>query len=176
MPCETLYLAGVPFAAFELNRILLFFAAFAAGVISGLRSMTAIAVLAWGARWGWLDLHSTSLAFMGRNWFVYASAVLALGELIADKLPWVPDRKSPGPLAFRLVTGGLSGGAIFASARQPIALGAILGALGALAGSFEGYRLRRALTKEKGLPDLPVALVEDAVAIGAAFLIASHLY
>jgi uncharacterized membrane protein len=121
-------------------------------------------------------LHSTSLAFLGANWFTYTITVLALGELAADKLPFVPSRISPAPLVFRLVTGGLSGAAVFVSARQPFALGTILGALGALLGAFEGYHLRRKLTKQKGFSDLPIALAEDAIAIGGALLLASHLY
>src|SRR5205085_10438512 len=64
------YLALVSPANVDLNRIFLFFGAFALGVISGLRSMTVLAVIGWGARWGWLDLHSTSLAFLGRPLFV----------------------------------------------------------------------------------------------------------
>lgn len=164
------------FANVHGHRILLFFAAFAAGVISGLRSMTALAVIGWGARWGWLDLHSTPLAFVGRTWFAYAMTAFAAGELVGDKLPWVPDRTSPPALVFRLITGGLSGAAIFVSARQSLVLGTILGALGALAGAFEGYRLRRSLTKEKGYPDFAIALAEDLIAVGGAFLLVSHLY
>ena len=163
-------------ASVNLNRILLFCAAFALGVISGLRSMTALAVIAWGARIGWLDLHSTWLAFLGKTWFVYAITAFAAGELIADKLPWVPDRTSPAPLVFRFVTGGLSGAAVFASAHQSIVLGVILGVLGALAGAFEGYRLRRRFTRDRGLPDFPIALIEDIIAVGGAFLLVSHLY
>lgn len=173
---QTLYLSPMTFASVNLNRIVLFFAAFAAGAISGLRSMTAIAVIAWGARWGWLDLHSTSLAFIGRNWFLYAATAGALGELVADKLPFIPSRTAPAPLAFRFLTGGLSGAAIFVSAKQPFALGAILGILGALLGAFEGYHLRRQFTKEKGFRDFQVALAEDLIAVGGAFLLISHLF
>jgi uncharacterized membrane protein len=158
------------------HRIFLFFSAFAVGVISGLRSMTALAVISWAARWGWLDLHSTPLAFLGTTWFAYAITVFAAGELMGDKLPWIPDRTSSPALVFRLITGGLSGAAIFVSARQSLVLGATLGALGALAGAFEGYHLRRRLTKEKGLPDFAIAIAEDLIAVGGAFLLVSHLY
>jgi uncharacterized membrane protein len=166
----------VSLARVNVNRIFLFFSAFAAGVISGLRSMTALAVISWGARWGWLDLHSTPLAFLGTTWFAYLITAFAAGELIGDKFPWIPNRISPPALVFRFITGGLSGAAIFVSAHQSVVLGTILGALGALAGAFEGYRLRRNLTKEKGLPDLAIALVEDLIAVGGAFLLVSHLY
>lgn len=160
----------------NVHRIFLFFSAFAAGVISGMRSMTALAIISWGARWGWLDLHSTPLAFLSSTWFAYVIAAFAAGELVADKFPWIPNRTSPPALAFRFITGGLSGAAIFVSAHQSLVLGVILGALGAIAGAFEGYRLRRSLTQEKGFPDFAIALAEDLIAVGGAFLLVSHLY
>jgi len=40
--------------------------AFGIGIIAGLRSLTAPAVVAW-LRSGWLNLHGTSLAFMDRR-------------------------------------------------------------------------------------------------------------
>jgi uncharacterized membrane protein len=43
--------------------------------------------------------------------------------------------------------------------------------LGAVAGSFAFFQLRRWLTHEKDLPDLWVALAEDALTIGAGWLI-----
>lgn len=138
--------------------------------------MTALAVISWGARWGWLYLHSTPLAFLGGPWFTYVITAFGAGELVADKLPWIPDRTSAPALVVRLVTGGISGAAIFVSARQSLVLGAILGGLGAVAGAFEGYRLRRSLTKEKGLPDFAIALAEDLIAVVGALLLVSHLY
>jgi len=170
------YRASMSSTSVNVNRVFLFFAGFALGVISGLRSMTALAVVAWGARIGWLDLQSTWLAFLSRVWFVYTITALAVGELIADKLPSIPDRTSPAPLFFRFITGGLAGAAVFVSAHQPLALGLFLGVLGALAGAFEGHRLRRRLTKERGFPDFPIALIEDIAAVGGALLLVSHLY
>jgi uncharacterized membrane protein len=44
----------------------------------------------------------------------------------------------------------------------------MLGAAGGAAGSFAGYQARGYVTSTYGVPDLPVALVEDAVAFGIA--------
>jgi uncharacterized membrane protein len=55
-------------------------------------------------------------------------------------------------------------------------LGTVLGALGAIAGSFSGYRIRHKLVKDRGLPDFAVAVMEDAIAVGGGFLLISHLY
>lgn len=163
-------------ATLHLHRIFLFFATFAVGFISGLRSMTGLAVTAWGAHLGWLDLHSTAISFLERPWFIYASTAFALGELIADKFPGIPNRISPAPLAFRFLTGGLCGAAIFMSAHQSAILGVAVGVLGAMAGAFEGYHLRQKLTKQKSCPDFAVALAEDVIAVGGALLLVSHLY
>src|SRR5712691_12946414 len=90
--------------------------AFAIGVIAGLRSLTAPAVVSWAAHWGWLDLTNSRLAFLGSTTAAIIFSLLALGELVADKLPFAPNRTAALGLGTRIVTGGLSAAAIFASA------------------------------------------------------------
>jgi uncharacterized membrane protein len=147
--------------------------AFLIGVSVGLRSLTAPAVLAWAAHLGWLDLHGSQLAFMGSPIAVAVFTVLAIGELIADKLPSTPSRTRPPGLIARVVMGGLSGGVIAAAGSQPLALGAGLGVAGGLAGTFAGYEARTRLVKALKLPDLVIACLEDVVAIAGALLIAT---
>jgi len=89
--------------------------AFLIGVIAGLRAMTAPAVVSWAARLGWLQVENTWLAFLGYAATPYIFSVLAIGELIADKLPNTPSRKAPPGFIARIVTGGLSGAAIGAT-------------------------------------------------------------
>jgi hypothetical protein len=45
-------------------------------------------------------------------------------------------------------------------------VGALLGAASAVTGAFIGYHWRVNTVEDTGLPDLPVALAEDAVVIG----------
>ena len=146
--------------------------AFGIGVIAGLRSMTAPAVVSWAAQWKWLDLGQSPLAFLGSTVAAYILAAGAIVELIVDKLPKTPSRTAPPGLIARLVLGGLSGAALCAAAHQSLVLGGVLGALGGLAGCFGGYALRARLSK--ALPDLVVALLEDAVAIGGGLFIVSR--
>jgi uncharacterized membrane protein len=47
--------------------------------------------------------------------------------------------------------------------------------LGGFAGAWAGYHGRRYLTTTRKAPDLLVALVEDAIAIGSAVLVVSRL-
>jgi uncharacterized membrane protein len=72
--------------------------AFLIGVVAGLRSMTAPAAVSWAAQLGWLRLENTGLAFLGYAATPYILSVLAVGELIIDKLP-----KTPQPEGARAV-------------------------------------------------------------------------
>jgi hypothetical protein len=81
-------------------------------MIAGLRSLTAPAVVSWAAHIGWLHLENTWPAFLGYAFTPYILSILAIGELIADKLPKTPSRKAPMPFAARVVIGALCGAAL----------------------------------------------------------------
>jgi uncharacterized membrane protein len=112
--------------------------AFLIGVVAGLRSMTAPAVVSWAARLGWLHVEDTGLAFLGFTITPYILSVLAIGELIADKLPKTPSRKAPGPFAGRILTGALCGAALGVTSQALIG-GLLAGVLGGVAGTLGGY-------------------------------------
>ncbi len=143
------------------------------GVIAGLRAMTAPAAVSWAARAGWINLAPTSLAFLGYAFTPWILSLLALGELVTDQLPTTPSRKAPGPFGARIVSGALSGAAIGAS-RGSLLGGLIAGTLGAVIGTIGGYVFRARLSSAFGT-DRPAALIEDAIAIGGAFLIVASL-
>jgi uncharacterized membrane protein len=142
------------------------------GIVAGLRSLTAPAVVAWGAHLGWLNLHDSPLAFMGSTIAVAILSLLAIGELVADKLPWIPKRTLPMPLLARFLTGGLCGASLCAAAGQSLVVGALLGGIWAMVGAFLGYGIRRRL--DLHIKDLVVALCEDAIAIGSALFLLSR--
>ena len=134
-----------------------------------MRTTLAPTAVSWAAYLGWLNLGDTWLAFLGS---VYAPWILSLclvGELIGDKLPFMPSRKLPGPFVARLVSGGICG----------LALGYAGG--GALVGALGGHRRRhhrhaggyafRARLAAAFKRDFPAALIEDAIALAAAFSI-----
>jgi uncharacterized membrane protein len=136
--------------------------------------MTAPAVVAWAANRHWLTLHNPLLALMGSTAAVGVFTVLALGELVADKLPSTPNRTALPGLIGRTVLGGLSGAVVAEAGAQSIALGAVLGAAGGIAGAFSGYEVRTRLVRALEVPDFVVALLEDAVTIGGGLLIVSR--
>jgi uncharacterized membrane protein len=144
------------------------------GVVSGLRSVTAPAVVAWGAHLNWLNLRNTALSFMASTAAVVIFSLLALVELIADKLPSTPSRTGPVGLIARVLLGGLSGAGVALSGAQSMVLGAVLGAVGGVAGGFAGYQARTRLVKALNVPDFVIALLEDAVAIGGGLFIVSR--
>lgn len=146
--------------------------AFLIGVIAGLRALTPLAVVACAGFWHKF-LQGTSLSFMGRLPAAIVFVVLALLELYADQLASTPSRLAPAGLITRVVAGGLSGACIAAAGARSIAFGGVLGSVGALAGAFGGYHARVGLVKALKVPDLPIALLEDAIAIGGAIVIVS---
>ena len=149
----------------------LYMLAFLIGVIAGLRSLTAPAVLSWAASLGWLHLENTGLAFLAYARTRYLLSVLAIVELVADKLPGTPSRRAPASFAARLVTGGLCGAAFGAAGPSRIG-GLLAGVVGGIGGILGGHEFRVRLVKATGGNDLPIALVEDVIAIGGALLIA----
>ena len=148
---------------------------FLLGVVCGLRSMMGPAAVCWGARLGWLHFHGTKFAFIHNPITLVVFTLFALGELVADKLPKTPARTSPPGLIARIVFGAACAGALALSAGGGAGVAAALGAAGAIAGTYGGYSVRRSLTADGKLPDLPVALVEDIIAIAGAFFIVSHV-
>ena len=139
------------------------------GVVAGLRSMTAPAAVSWASRVGWLDVAHTPLAFFGYAFTPWVFTALALGELVIDQLPTTPSRTESLPFGTRIIVGALCGGAIGASGGALLA-GLLAGIAGALIGTLGGHALRAKLAAAFG-SDRPAALIEDAVAIGGAFLV-----
>jgi len=144
------------------------------GIVAGLRSLTPPAVVAWAAHLGWLNLHGSPLAFMGSTTAVAIFFLLAVGELVADKLPKTPKRTAVAPLLARILTGGLCGACLCAAAGKSLLAGALLGGTGGVIGAFTGYEIRSHLVSNLHIKDFLVAACEDLVAIALAFFLVSR--
>jgi uncharacterized membrane protein len=136
--------------------------------------MTAPAVVSWAAYLGWIDLSQTPLAFVGYSATPYIVSLLAIGELIADKLPKTPSRKAFPGFAARVMLGTFSGYALLLGIGQSALIGAVLGCAGAVAGTLGGYEARTRLVRALNVPDLVIALLEDAIAIGVGLFVVHH--
>jgi uncharacterized membrane protein len=152
----------------------IFILAIGIGIVAGLRALLAPAVVAWAAHLGWLDLHGSPLAFMGSIAAVAIFTVLAIGELVGDKMPQTPKRTALPSLLARIATGGLCGATLCAAAGKSLVTGALLGAIGAFIGAFAGYEIRRRLVSNLHIKDVFVAICEDLIAIGLACLLVSR--
>jgi uncharacterized membrane protein len=148
---------------------MIYMAALLIGVVAGLRAMTAPAIASWAARLGWLNVQGTPVGWMGAAVTPWLFTLAALAELVTDKLPKTGSRKAPGPFGARIVTGALAGATVGASAGM-LAVGLVLGGVGAVIGTLGGYQVRARLARAFGR-DLPAALIEDAVAIVLALLV-----
>ena len=143
------------------------FVALGIGAIAGLRSMAAPALLSRAVSGRSLALPNGKLSFLGSKTTAKVFAVAGAAELLADKLPFTPNRTSAGPLAARIVSGALCAAAIYSAHREKVVVGALLGGLGALGGTFGAYHARRAIRTRLHVPDPLIAVAEDALAIGA---------
>jgi len=153
--------------------ILLF--CFALGCVVGLRSLTAPAAVCWGAHLGWLHFAGSGLAFINHLATLIVFTLLALVELINDKLPRTPARTAGPGLIARVVMGACCGAALAVSTGGSLIAAALVGLIGALVGTFGGYNVRHALVARAHLPDFVVGLAEDLIAIAGGLLVVSHL-
>ncbi len=138
-------------------------AAFVLGFACGLRALVGLAAVSWAASSQHLPLQGTWLSFLGNRITSYVSSVLAIGEMINDKLPKTLSRLVPPQFGARIVMGALTGTAIGLS-RGSVAVGAVAGIAGSVAGTLAGAKGRAMLAKLFGR-DLPAALVEDVLAV-----------
>lgn len=132
-------------------------AAFLLGLVAGLRTFTAPAVL-------WLLRHSGIWAVL--------LGIAAVLEYAGDVYPKTPSRTAPPSLIARLISGGFVGWSLSAMAGGSTAAGAIAGVLGAAAGTYGGAAARARAIAVMGL--VPSGILEDVVAIALAIVVVTH--
>ena len=142
------------------------------GVVTGMRTMTAVTVLCWAAWLGALPQTGWE-SFVGSPVTVAIFTLLALGEYVVDVLPQTPSRKDAPLLVSRLVFGSFAGLLGWHALMEPIAGGILIGMIGAWIGTYGGYRLRVAMARVLH-HDLPAGLIESACALLFA-LAAAHM-
>ncbi|MFZ0734513.1 MAG: DUF4126 family protein [Candidatus Sulfotelmatobacter sp.] len=148
--------------------------AFGIGLVAGMRSFTAPAIVAWSAHLHWISLQVSPVAFMASKWTVIVFSVLAVIELVMDQLPSTPPRTSAVGLSARIVTGALAGACIAVASFSTLWAGALCGAIGAMVGAFGGYNVRVGLVRILRVPDFVIAIPEDLLAIGLGLFFGSR--
>src|ERR1043166_1053446 len=147
--------------------------AFLIGLFAAFSSLTPPPAVAWAVHLGLLKL-ALPLSLIGSLPAVIILSLLAITEVIIDKLPNTPNRTAPLGLIGRIVTGGFTGACVSLGGGQSALVGAGLGALGGIVGCFGGYQVRARLVKSLRQSDFSIALVEDLIAIGGSFFIVSR--
>ncbi len=154
-----------------MTQVLVLLLALMIGVVAGLRAMTAPAVVAWGAMFGWIDVADKWSEWMAHPITVTVLTILLLGELVTDQLPKTPSRKVPPQFAARLITGGFAG-AVIGSAFFHTFSATGAGVIGAVLGTLGGAALRSRVANANDGNDRRGAFGEDVLALGGGFLVA----
>jgi uncharacterized membrane protein len=127
------------------------------GFVSGLRAFTSLAALALSR---------------GVGLWSIVLGVAALGEYAADASSKIPSRTAFPSIVVRPVSGAVAGWFISAwHGGSPVA-GAVVGAIGALIGTYGGHAARAAAIDKIG--PLPAAIAEDVVAIAIAAVLVTR--
>jgi uncharacterized membrane protein len=148
---------------------------FLLGYVDGLRSLTPPALVCWAAHFGWLHFAGTRLAFINHRSTLIVFTMLAVGELVADKLPNTPARTAPLGLIARIALGGACGLGLATGAGISLSFSVLLGSMGAIVGAFAGYHSRHFIVFKAHVPDLAVAVGEDVMAIAGGLLILYYI-
>lgn len=148
--------------------------AFCLGGLTGLRTFTPMAVLVWMLHLHHIWTPGSRFYFLHSMAAIVILTILAIAELVADKLPFVPSRLRMPGMVGRILLGaacGVVSGQVWGASWQTSA-GA--GVIGAVLGALAGYEVRKGWVRTLHWHDLPVALVEDVVAIGGSILVISR--
>jgi len=143
------------------------------GLVGGMRALSPLAAVTVAARRNALPHNNGASSLLANPMVSNAVMVLAVGELLGDKIPSAPDRIIPPGIAARVVTGAVAGAAL--APRDQRATGALLGAAGAVAGAYLSFNGRMRLMDR--YDQVSTGIVEDALMLAATQLIvgnASH--
>ncbi len=145
-----------------------FWQAVSLGALAGLRSAAAPAITSHIlSHHHSANLENSPLSFMQSETTANVFKLLAVSELVADKMPGTGNRTAPQGLVFRALTGALSGASIYKANGSKAVIGALLGGSAAVASTFASFYLRRSTVKGTTLIDPIVGGIEDALVVGA---------
>jgi uncharacterized membrane protein len=132
------------------------------GIVAGSRSLTPLAAVSLLARRRRLPGLGPLATLLASPWVSAGATVLAIAELLGDKMRSAPDRTVPPGMAARLLTGGIAGAAL-ADDRKA---GAVAGAAAAVASSYVTLAIRKRFIARHG--QRPTGIVEDVLVVALA--------
>jgi uncharacterized membrane protein len=147
----------------------------ALGAVAGARSMLPLVVVSRALPSRGVSLPPPLSRLLGTPAAKNIVALAALLELIGDKLPGIPARISPLPLAGRALSGAAAGFVIARGTGRKPAVLAALGAACAVAGALATYWLRKTATERLSSSSARTGLLEDAAVLAGAGAILRRL-
>lgn len=147
----------------------------ALGALAGIRSMSAPALLSIYLSAQEPSPADTPPGLLNGPPITQLFQLMTLGEMVADKLPFLPDRVALLPRLGRMLSGGLAGAALAAANHIHPLVGALIGGAAALAATYASYYLRRLLGERLHVPDPLVGMLEDGLVVGGGMRLAQKL-
>lgn len=147
----------------------------ALGLVAGVRGATAPATIAsyvhrrQGRILASPELAQSPLRYLASPLAGDALRLFALGEMVMDKLPFVPKRTAAPSLTARAVSGGLAGAVVGMMYRGSPVLAGLIGALSATGATFGITQLRKQLTENTAVPDAVIGGLEDLLVLGTGY-------
>jgi uncharacterized membrane protein len=144
------------------------------GALSGMRSVSTLAILSdqmarrskrKASLKKALNAKNISLDLLKLPQTAQVLKMMAAGEALADKMPMMPARTAPLPLAGRALIGAVAGASMDSEDRLR---GGGVGALSAVVSAHLAYRIRRMLRERFSIPDPLLGAIEDAAVLAAA--------
>jgi uncharacterized membrane protein len=143
----------------------------AMGAVAGLRSVVAPGIVRQLAETG-APAQQDEFGVLSHPITGYAATALAAAIAVVDELPLMPKRSEAESLAARAISGATTGAAICSAKKKPPLIGAVLGALSAIAVTYAGWALRH---RAVNTPESLFVIVEEALAAGAGIIVLSKL-
>jgi uncharacterized membrane protein len=146
----------------------IFFQTIGFGMLAGVRSMSAPALIS-----HYLANRFTYRLSKSPLWFIKSPAVsrglklMAVTEMLGDKLPVMPDRISPSALTGRGISGGLVGATIYKTNGGTLLTGAVIGCAAAIAATYASFYLRKYIKNNTSLSNPALGIIEDVIALSA---------
>jgi uncharacterized membrane protein len=144
-----------------------YFSAGVLGVLAGMRSMTPPALVSFYLSRNRPSVDSKLIGLLASRRSTIGLALLAAGELSADKFPQTPARTFAPALLGRIGTGALAAAALCAAKGQNRWIGATIGAVATVSATFATYYARLAVNRR--LPNVASGLLEDSLLLGAGW-------
>ncbi|NCD72182.1 DUF4126 family protein [Mucilaginibacter agri] len=137
------------------------------GTLAGMRSMSAPAITSHIlSHHHSKRLEGSALNLIQSEKVALVLKVLAVSELVGDKLPSAPNRISPIALGGRCLSGALAGACIYKAAGGNAVTGGLIGGATAVASTFASFFIRKITVKRSHIIDPIVGAIEDALVAG----------